>query len=184
MTRKRTLTREERALWRSVTKHDKKLKPEAEEAEAEEAEPVSEPVSVTAHTLPVLPPKRKAAVLPPLAAGDYAGVDGAAAERMRKGKWRLSRTIDLHGHTQEEAYVMLEAAVLKAYASGQRMLLVITGKGLRGEGAGVLKRSLPTWLNAPTIRPHVLAFDTASVKHGGTGAYYVLIRRKREVAHA
>jgi DNA-nicking Smr family endonuclease len=59
----------------------------------------------------------------------------------------------------------------------KRMLLVVTGKGR--DGVGVLRQSLPLWLNAPSIRPFVLAFDVASRKDGGEGAFYVLLKRQR-----
>ncbi|NNE82945.1 MAG: hypothetical protein HKN28_03145, partial [Alphaproteobacteria bacterium] len=59
-------------------------------------------------------------------------------------------------------------------------VLVITGKGSVREGGGILRRRLPDWLNQSICRPHVLAFATARPEHGGSGAFYVLLRRRRE----
>jgi DNA-nicking Smr family endonuclease len=66
-------------------------------------------------------------------------------------------------------------------------VLIITGQGLRGQGAGdsgdrpgVLKAMTPRWLNEAPNRARVLAFTQAQPRHGGAGALYVLIRRRRE----
>jgi len=73
------------------------------------------------------------------------------------------------------------------------MLLVITGKGgevetrdhlarILGEPErGVLRRSVPQWLEEPEFRAIVLSYTTASVRHGGDGALYVRLRKMREV---
>ena len=58
-------------------------------------------------------------------------------------------------------------------------MLVITGKGAR-EGEGVLRRAVPRWLGEPGCRARVLAVAPAQPRHGGEGALYVLLRRKRD----
>jgi DNA-nicking Smr family endonuclease len=60
------------------------------------------------------------------------------------------------------------------------MVLVITGKGITASNSGVLKENVPRWLNEPSLRRHVLAFDYAEPQHGGEGALYVLLKRKKE----
>jgi len=52
--------------------------------------------------------------------------------------------------------------------------LVITGKG-----TGILRESLPGWLDAPLFRGMISAFGAAAQKHGGAGAYYIMLKRKR-----
>jgi DNA-nicking Smr family endonuclease len=54
---------------------------------------------------------------------------------------------------------------------------VVTGKGLAH--GGVLRHMVPRWLNEAPNRERVLAFAPAQPKHGGGGALYILIRRKR-----
>ncbi|MBV8538814.1 MAG: Smr/MutS family protein, partial [Alphaproteobacteria bacterium] len=66
-----------------------------------------------------------------------------------------------------------------AWHEGVRVLLVITGKGSVREGGGVLRRNLPRWLAAGGNAPHVLRIEQAQLRHGGQGAYYVLLRRRR-----
>ncbi|MBI3275628.1 MAG: Smr/MutS family protein, partial [Methylocystis sp.] len=52
-----------------------------------------------------------------------------------------------------------------------------TGKGLRREDGGVLRRLVPMWLQAPNLRDLVVGFGEANRGHGGEGALYVQIRR-------
>ena len=66
-------------------------------------------------------------------------------------------------------------------------MLVITGKGLSdgdgdagaGRARGVLRQAVPRWLNEPANRARILAVMPAQPKHGGAGALYVLLKRKR-----
>ena len=116
----------------------------------------------------------------PLSADRFAGVDKRTVERMRRGKLPIDARLDLHGSYQDAAQADLNAFISSCAATGCRVVLVITGKGSIGEGGGVLRRRLPDWLNQPACRPHVLAFATARPEHGGSGAFYVLLRRQRE----
>ncbi len=113
---------------------------------------------------------------PPLRHGVAPGLDKRTAQRMKQGKVSIEARIDLHGHTQEEAHRALNAFLDGAHAAGRRCVLVITGKGTRGEG--VLRAQVPHWLNAPPNRSRILAFSHAAPKDGGEGALYVLLRRK------
>ena len=116
---------------------------------------------------------------PPLSADGFAGVDKRTVERMRRGKLPIDARLDLHGSYQDAAQADLNAFIASCAASGCRTVLVITGKGSVREGGGVLRRRLPDWLNQPACRPHVLAFAGARPEHGGAGAFYVLLRRRR-----
>ena len=87
--------------------------------------------------------------------------------------------LDLHGLTQREAHAMLANMLTTAQVRGERCVLVITGKGLRREGGGILKARLPQWLLEPAIRHIILGNETARPQHGGTGAMYVLLRKLR-----
>ena len=44
---------------------------------------------------------------------------------------------------------------------------------------GVLRRNLPRWLTESPVRQIVLRLEPARSQHGGDGAFYVLLRRKR-----
>ena len=87
--------------------------------------------------------------------------------------------------TQAQAHLALARFLTQAQADGAKMVLVITGKGARGDRdphaeRGVLKRLVPQWLGQPELRALVGGFEPAGVGHGGEGALYVRLRRRRE----
>jgi DNA-nicking Smr family endonuclease len=133
---------------------------------------------------PVAPVKRAE---PAIEHGRAAGVDRRSAERLRRGRLPVEARLDLHGHTQDQAHAALDHFLGEAQARGLRCVLVITGKGTTtgtttgaAMGAsGVLRGQVPRWLNEPGNRARVLAFDYAQPKHGGLGALYVLMRRRK-----
>jgi DNA-nicking Smr family endonuclease len=43
----------------------------------------------------------------------------------------------------------------------------------------VLRRVVPHWLRLAEARPFVLGFEEAAPHHGGAGALYVRLRRRR-----
>ena len=84
--------------------------------------------------------------------------------------------IDLHGYDQDRARAALEGFLWRASDAGYRAALVITGKGMRGEG--VLRRLTPQWLAAPALAPIVAGVSEAHRRHGGEGAFYVALKRR------
>jgi DNA-nicking Smr family endonuclease len=114
----------------------------------------------------------------PLAAG-FAGLDRATAERLKRGLRPIEARLDLHGMTQADAHRALVAFVADSRAAGRRCVLVITGRGLGTGEPGILRRAVPRWLDEPGLRPQVLAIAAAQPRHGGAGALYLLLRRRR-----
>ncbi|HXV25200.1 MAG TPA: Smr/MutS family protein [Alphaproteobacteria bacterium] len=114
---------------------------------------------------------------PELAPGDVIGVDRRLAERLRRGRLPIQSTLDLHGLTQSEAHAAVDRFIARGAERGLRAVLIVTGKGR--EAGGVLKSALPRWLNEAPMRGHVLAMAEAQPEHGGAGALYVLLRRRR-----
>ena len=117
--------------------------------------------------------------LAPLDPGRSGDVDTRSLDRLRRGQLRPEGRLDLHGMTQAQAHGALDAFIPRARDAGKRCVIVITGKGSVSAGGGVLRNAVPGWLNAPSLRPMVLAFAEAIPRHGGAGALYVLLRRKR-----
>jgi DNA-nicking Smr family endonuclease len=97
--------------------------------------------------------------------------------RLKRGQVELEKTLDLHGQTQEQAHRRLRSFVAEAQAAGCRCVLVVTGKGL--ESGGTLRHMVPRWLNEEPNRARVVAYTPAQPRHGGAGALYVLLRRRR-----
>ncbi len=113
-------------------------------------------------------------------------MDAKAFTRMSRGKLSPEARIDLHGLTLAEAHPELIRFILNAQSQGLRLVLVITGKGKRFEDdgpipqrVGVLKHNVPQWLRMPPLGPAILQVAEAHLKHGGSGAYYVYLRRTR-----
>ena len=88
---------------------------------------------------------------------------------------RVAAVIDLHNMTQDHARAALTRFIARARADGERAVLVVTGKGLLGDG--VLRRHVPEWLAAPPLREAVAGLSEAHRRHGGEGALYVALRR-------
>jgi DNA-nicking Smr family endonuclease len=113
-------------------------------------------------------------------------MDAKSFGKMKKGKLHPEARIDLHGMTLDEAHPALLGFILQSQAMGRRLVLVITGKGkLRDELApmpvrqGVLRHQVPHWLNMTPLRPLILQITPAHISHGGSGAYYVYLKRGR-----
>ena len=196
--RARPLTEEENKLWRAVVKDAKPLprrrRKSAVEiplAEAAELAAIVPPPIRTAPAAP-LPPKvaKTRAPEPPL----LTGLDRRVSQRLARGQMEVEATLDLHGHSQHEAHEALLSFLSRARARGLRCVLVITGKGaspyarhtLHGasfyevpERQGVLRSAVPRWLEEAAFRIHLSGFQPAHPKHGGGGAFYIWLRRKR-----
>ena len=117
------------------------------------------------------------AAIPDISHGRAAGIDRRSAERLRRGRLPIEGRLDLHGMTQAAAVERLAEFIARSEAAGKRCVLVITGKGLAS--GGVLRDQVPRWLNLPPNRARVLAFDYARPQDGGSGALYVLLKRRR-----
>ncbi|MCE3231867.1 MAG: smrA [Rickettsiaceae bacterium] len=109
--------------------------------------------------------------------GKNIGVDKATAKRLTGGKFPIQARLDLHGMTQDKALLELRNFISSCYEQGKRNVLIITGKGPGNDG--VLKNQVPRWLNVEGVREYTLMFSYAQVKHGGEGALYVLLKRKK-----
>jgi DNA-nicking Smr family endonuclease len=92
-----------------------------------------------------------------------------------RGREPLGGVLDLHGLDQARARAALTAFVLRAVAENERTVLVITGKGSRGDG--VLRRRTPEWLAEPPLRSVVAGISEAHRSRGGAGALYIALKR-------
>lgn len=99
-------------------------------------------------------------------------IDGALLGRLRSGELPIAGRIDLHGMTRAEAEAAITRFIHFSYHNGRRCVLIITGR------SGVLKPATVHWLNEETLRPFILAIAPAR-KHGGEGAFYVLLKRRK-----
>jgi DNA-nicking Smr family endonuclease len=103
-------------------------------------------------------------------------VEAGLRHRLARGREALAARIDLHGLDHDGARTALTRFVERSVADGWRAVLVITGKGVSGDG--VLRRRVPDWLSEPPLRPHVAGVSEAHRRHGGEGALYVALKRR------
>ena len=109
--------------------------------------------------------------------GDHAGLDKTTRRKLSRGNLPVEARLDLHGYNTAQAEIRLRAFIQSSASFGHRCVLVITGKGVNGEG--VLRRHVPVWLKQPPLGDVVLAISDATPRDGGAGAIYVLLRRSR-----
>ena len=130
--------------------------------------------------LPKAAPKAKGRVSGP------SGINGATQDRPKRGTLEPDAKIDLHGMTEVVAHRALSSFLKGARQRGNRLILVVTGKGnpRKEESAswmmsphGVLKQMVPRWLNEPELAALIASVRTAHVRHGGDGALYVYLRK-------
>ncbi|MGO8864908.1 MAG: Smr/MutS family protein [Alphaproteobacteria bacterium] len=169
-------------LWAHVTRDTRPLPRKKRLAAARAADDLGERPEEVRRATPA--PRHSAhgpalSRLPELSLDAAPGLDARSAERLRRGEMPIEARLDLHGHSQDEALGALLAFVERAWRERRRTLLVITGKGRRAEGEGILRAAVPRWLNAAPLRKHLLAFARAQPKDGGAGALYLLLRRQR-----
>jgi DNA-nicking Smr family endonuclease len=197
MSRRRTLRPDEEELWQTVARTAKPMHvmPPRRKLDA--------PPPAQIHVKPVEPAPR----LPAFRLGEKARntpthdiaptlsesleqapilMDAKAHARMTRGKLVPEARIDLHGLTLAEAHPDLIRFILNAQSAGCRLVLVITGKGKQKpdhgpipQRMGVLRHQVPLWLRQMPLGPCVLQITEAHLKHGGSGAFYVYLRRTR-----
>jgi DNA-nicking Smr family endonuclease len=114
--------------------------------------------------------------------GAIQGFSPKLMQRLKKGQFPIQDYVDLHGLTKKEAQVRVTDFLLNSYRMGIRCVLVVHGRGLNSaNNIPVLKEQLPIWLKRGAIRKIVLAFSTAKPYDGGTGALYILLRKRSGV---
>ncbi len=200
-TAKGTPAPDELDLWRytmRAVKPLRKAKPRVPEVGAA-AEPQPKPRPVAVVKRPPLPtpapsPVKPAATktlkpTPPQSPPPLVPIERRKARKIARGHVEIDDRIDLHGLRQVDAERRLRAFLLSARAHGLRTVLVITGKGsargkddhdhLERSAPGVLKRSVPLWLEQPELRDCVAGVAPAHIRHGGDGALYIHIRKPR-----
>lgn len=107
---------------------------------------------------------------------------GAPMRHVKSPRITPQARLDLHGMTQKQAFEEVHLFITRCARQGLREVLIITGKGLKGAPTpGVLRASLPTWLEDPLLRPMVGSFSQARILHGGSGAYYVFLKKIKNV---
>lgn len=186
--KKNLLTEQDKALWDQVAKtvtplkerpNAPEMKPRTMVRRKEDAAPIPDEW------------RRYNAPLP------NSFVEKRTQRKIATGNKDVDRSIDLHGMNKEQAYNVLRSAIEGGIRRGDKVLLVVTGKGGKrfaqltpdtptayrtrddfNQHGGVLKQAVPEWLRSHEMRPFVESFGPAAKHHGGDGALYVLLRKR------
>lgn len=186
----RKLTAEEAEVWERVART---VKPLERRRPAAAVPAVETPKRIEA-LAPPLAGKVKGRVPPPLPPKPVPAkaredaqlhLDGSWEKRIAKGALVPDFSLDLHGANLDAAYSRLMHGLLQARAMGARVVLVVTGKPRpvdamdRGERRGAIRAKIADWLAASEHASDIVAIRGAHRRHGGTGAIYVVLRRRR-----
>jgi DNA-nicking Smr family endonuclease len=184
--RVRRLSDDEITLWVEVAKTIKKRRGASLPA-LSKPQPAPEPAPAPIPAASLATPKAKPRPASPL---PLAPLERRLKRDLARGRADVDSALDLHGMTQAQAHHALRGFLVRAQAQGDRLVVVVTGKGNARsretayswvDEPGVLRRLVPHWLREPDLRAVVLGFEEAGRAHGGAGALYVRLRR-RDVA--
>jgi len=105
-------------------------------------------------------------------------VSPEVARRLHRGYFSIQAHIDLHGLGVNDAHQAVDGFLNKSIMAGKRAVLIIHGRGLSSPYEPVLKTKVYQWLTTAPWHKWVIAFTSARLCDGGTGATYVLLRRQ------
>ena len=106
-----------------------------------------------------------------------------------KEKNFVTKSIDLHGYTLEEANNSIQEFINKSYEDNINKLIVVTGKGLHSNNEknpyvskelSILKYSVPEFIKKNIdLMKKILEIKSANIEDGGDGAFYIYLKRKK-----
>jgi DNA-nicking Smr family endonuclease len=172
----RRLSAEERALWRRVVETVRPL-------EGVALPPSEAPPSESGTAAPPTIAARPAAARAASRTGPGTTLDASWDRRLSRGLVSPDAVVDLHGHDLAGAYSRLDRKLEEAIAHGARLLLLITGKPPREDRRpvvrGAIRAAVGDWLHASRHAADIAAVRNAHPRHGGMGALYIVLRRRR-----
>ncbi len=112
-------------------------------------------------------------------------LDSGWERRIRSGAISPDMSIDLHGHTLAAAHAQLNQAIAQGLSRDARVLLVVTGKPPKSAAAGAssrrgaIRHEIGHWLETSPYADRIASVRVAHPRHGGDGALYLILRRKK-----
>lgn len=111
--------------------------------------------------------------------GGVGSWDRRLLKRLRRGDFSIQEELDLHGMTQPEAREEMDRFLRESCRRGLFCIRIVHGKGKNSpRGRAILREKVPVWLSTRRNTRYVVAFTSASLLDGGSGATYVLLRRR------
>jgi len=169
----RKLSAEEQALWNRVVETVRPLRPVTMPAPVPAAAPVPGPIAARAPAPRPVPPARSP--------GPGTTLDGSWDKRLARGVVAPDASLDLHGHNLDTAWTALDRALERAIGRGDRLLLLVTGKPpseAKGK-RGAIRAAVGDWLAVSRHAGEIAAVRGAHPRHGGAGALYIILRKRR-----
>ncbi len=109
--------------------------------------------------------------------------------KFKNKKYLTTRSLDLHGYSLAEANKLVEKFIFKSYEEKINKLIIVTGKGLHSDNEknpyiskdlSILKYSVPEFINNNTeLMNRILDIKNAKIEDGGSGAFYIYLKRKK-----
>ena len=100
------------------------------------------------------------------------------------------KSIDLHGHTLEEANNAVEEFIKISFKEKINKLIVVTGKGLHSQNEkdpyvskdlSILKYSVPEFIkNSKDLMKIISEIKDADIEDGGSGAFYIYLKKNKK----
>ena len=107
-----------------------------------------------------------------------------------KPKQFLTKKIDLHGYTLDEANIKIKELILSYHKQNIYKVIIITGKGSKSDNEknpyiskdlSLLKYSVPHYLKTnESLKQVIKNISQADIKDGGEGAFYVYLKKFKE----
>jgi DNA-nicking Smr family endonuclease len=162
-------------VWAAVAATVKPLTPQKKKYPMQEANCQVPSLTLENQTSPDIPPLLvKTTPAHSETAKPLQRLDRSENRTLKKETFGSRQVLDLHGLSAEQGKQALQRFVQEAFDAGLRSILVITGKG-----KGILRREVPHWLETPPLRRQVSRFGEAHIVHGGEGALYIKLRKRK-----
>jgi DNA-nicking Smr family endonuclease len=160
----RKLSDDDARLWERLKQTVEPLpRRRAAPKDADVKEAVQQPSPRIKKAKPAAPSSRNKAEKAQPSPPALARLEERTRRRLSRGLVPIDDRIDLHGMRQERAHSSLTGFLRRAQVRGNRVVLMV-----------------PHWLSRPDLRDLVVGYEEAGRRHGGAGALYVRIRRRRE----
>ena len=170
-------------LWNSIVENVKPLKKKVKMF-GREIKPVSVKKKITDFEISFLsfedikPKKERNVIEKELSLNDVSRIDSSMLKKIKKRKFNVNASLDLHGKTLDVAFNKFVNFINSNYDVGNRYLLIVTGKGNPSKNTGVIKNNLPLWIKHASVNSKILYASSALIEDGGDGAFYIFLRKK------
>jgi DNA-nicking Smr family endonuclease len=108
----------------------------------------------------------------------------------KPSKAHLTRSIDLHGYSLDQANKTVENFIIKSFLENVNKLIIVTGKGIHSDNENnpyvskdlsILKYSVPDFIsNNKKLMHMIYDIQDAKIEDGGSGAFYIYLKKNNK----